>query len=147
MSTVQAVSHSELVAAALIAAAKSAEQRFIRSDLPAGSKHRVKVLINADVDGYPFSDLWETQLEVGHDSVRAHSVGVTPGELLAYLLSKVNETTRQATLRDLSEVFAKHGKLPVDDLEVEAADAALQRLRQKKDQKVKGTVRVTPITG
>lgn len=128
---------------ALAAVAKAAAEDGDRDELIAGSHHNVKLSLAAEVDGVPVLRGWDATLDVGHDSTRASSTGVKPGELLAYLLSRVNEVTRAATLRDLADTFAAHGRLPVSEDQIKDADAALAKLRQKVDQSVKGSVRVS----
>lgn len=127
---------------ALAAAQKACAESYDRDELLAGAHHQVKISLAAEVDGVPVLRDWDCTLDVGHDSVRASSVGVKPGELLAYILSRQNAVTREATLRDLADVYAANGRLPVDEAEVKAADDSLSRLRQKVEQAVKGSVRV-----
>lgn len=147
MATTQRISSAaarQILAAALVATAKAAGEDYQRDDLPAGAYHKVRLSLAAEIDGEAtITREWDGSVEVGHDSVRASSVGVKAGELLAYLVSRMNETTRAATLRDLADVYAAQGRLPVDETEVKAADEALSRLRQKVDQSVRGSVRVS----
>lgn len=131
----------ELSAAVFHAAAKVASKEADRDELTAGRTYDVRRLtIAAEIDGQPFSAAYDVSLSVGHDTTRAGSAP-TAGVLLAYLLGKMNAATRDATLRDLAEVFATHGhKLPVDETLAEAAEAALKQLRARHSTTTRGNV-------
>lgn len=124
---------------------KAAGEEFIRDDSPDGAHHSIRVALTCQVDGAaPIYREWEGTTDTGHSSVRASSVGAKPGEVLAYVTSKLNAATREALYRELAEVFAASGgRLPVEEAAVEAADEALGRLRQKVEQPVRGTFRVS----
>ena len=125
-------------------AAKVAEEQFTRDDLVDGSHGAVELSLIAKIDGRLFTHHCSGSIDVGHSSVRATSVGAKAGEIVAYLLSKVNAATREATLREMAEVYAANGcKLPVSEAAIEEAETAMQALRQKKEQSVRGTVRVS----
>lgn len=133
------------LAAAFGFLAKAAGEEFVRDDSPDGAHHSIRVALTCQVDGAaPIYREWEGTTDTGHASVRASSVGAKAGEVLAYVTSKLNAATREALYRELAETFAANGgKLPVDASAVEAADEALGRLRQKVEQPVRGTFRVT----
>ena len=133
------------IAAALGFLAKAAGDEFNRDDSPDGSHHSIRVSVLAEVDGEAIiSREYDGTTDTGHASVRASSVGAKAGEVLAYVASKMNAATREALYRELADVFASNGgKLPVTEDAVKEADAALDRLRQKTQQNVRGTFKVT----
>lgn len=141
---VKAASTAQL-AAAFGFITKAAGEEFVRDDSPDGAHHSIRVAFTCQVDGAaPIYRQYEGTTDTGHGSVRASSVGAKPGEVLAYVTSKLNAATRESLYRELAEVFAASGgRLPVDEAAVEAADEALGRLRQKVEQPVRGTFRVS----
>lgn len=114
-----------------------------RDRLSAGATHDVDIRIAGSVDGLPFEQSIAALLTIGHDQVKATSATPDQAQLLAYLLSKLNGTTREKLLRELPEQFAEAGdRLPdVDSVLVEAAAVMLKRLRGKKSIQARGPVR------
>lgn len=134
----------ELHAAIWQFASKVSGENSDRDSLKDGGVYAVKLHVAAEIEGQVYQSNFEGSVSVGHESVRASSVGATAGEVLAYLLSKMNAATRENTLREMAEVYAANGNsLPVTTAEVEAADEAMKRLRQKTESKVRGSVKVT----
>lgn len=141
MSNVSTAAHA---AAAFAFLAKAIDNEFDRDSLPDGSTHSCRATVAVEVDGQSIvTREFDGNVAVGHAAVRASSVGVKSGELLAYVTSKLNAATREALYRELADVFtANAGRLPVTDAAIEEADAAIAKLRQKVDQPVKASVRV-----
>lgn len=133
------------IAAALGFLSKAVGDEFNRDDSPDGSHHSIRVSVLAEIDGEAIiSREYDGTTDTGHASVRASSVGAKAGEVLAYVASKMNAATREALYRELADVFAANGgTLPVTEESVKEADAALARLRQKTEQQVRGTFKVT----
>ena len=132
------------LAAALGFVAKATEKDFIRDDSPDGAHHAVRATLTIEVDGTPIIREYEGTTDTGHASVRASSVGAKPGEVLAYVASKLSGPKRAELYRELAEIYAANdGKLPVTEEAVKEADEALSRLRQKSEQTVRGTFRVS----
>jgi hypothetical protein len=133
------------IAAVLGFIAKATGDEFNRDDSPDGSHHSIRVSVLAEIDGEAIiSREYDGTTDTGHASVRASSVGAKAGEVLAYVASKMNAATREALYRELADVFAANGgTLPVTEESVKEADAALARLRQKTEQQVRGTFKVT----
>ena len=138
------VASTAQVAAAFGFLAKAAAEEFVRDDSPDGAHHSIRAAVMIEVDGAaPVYRDYVGTTDTGHASVRASSVGAKPGEVLAYVASKLNATARAALYRELAEVYAANdGKLPVTAEAVEEADEALSRLRQRCEQAVRGTFRV-----
>lgn len=130
-------------AAAMAFAAKVANENFDRDDLAGGDSFTCRASLVVEVAGQTITVNSNGTVNVEPDFTRASSTGCKVGEVVAYLLSKVNAATRAATLAEMAEVFAANGcRLPVSEEAVEEADAAMARLRQRKDQPVRGSVRV-----
>lgn len=114
-----------------------------RDDLTPGSSHKCKLTVLAEIDGQRFSQSWDADLSVGHDSTRASSVGAPQEDVLAWVLRRVNAQTKAAVLREMAEQYAAAGNtFDVTEQERNEAKAALSKLRQKVSQEVRGTVRV-----
>jgi hypothetical protein len=133
------------VAAAMGFISKVTGDEFIRDDSPDGAHHAIRATLAIEVDGQVIiTREYEGTTDTGHTSLRASSVGVKAGEVLAYVASKMNAATREALYRELADVFAANGeKLPISAESVEEADEALGRLRQKTSKPVRGTFKVT----
>lgn len=132
------------LAAALGFVSKAAEKDFIRDDSPDGAHHAVRAILTIEVDGTPIIREYDGTTDTGHASLRASSVGAKPGEVLAYVASKLTGPKRAELYRELADVFAANGeRLPVTEEAVAEADEALSRLRQKSEQTARGTFRVS----
>jgi hypothetical protein len=131
-----------LSAVAWHALQKTADKEAARDDLPPGSAHLVNFAILGDIDGERFEQSISATLTVGHDSTRATSSTPSADRVVASILAKLNERTREAILRDLPEDFAANGcSLP--DVSPELAEKAagmLVRLRAKKTVDVRGSI-------
>jgi hypothetical protein len=113
--------------------------------MPDGYSARgVEVLIVAKIEGAIFREQYTADINVGHASVRASSVNPDMSQVLGLILSKLNEQTREAILRDLPAEFAANGcELPeVDAAIAEAASGMLKKMRASKSQDVRGSVSV-----
>lgn len=132
------------LAAALGFVAKAAEKDFLRDDSPDGSHHSIRATLSIEVDGTPIIREYEGTTDTGHASVRASSSAAKAGEVLAYVASKLSGPKRAELYRELADVFAANReRLPVTEEAVAEADEALSRLRQKSEQTVRGTFRVS----
>lgn len=134
-----------ITAAAMGFISKATADEFARDDSPDGSHHAIRATLAVEIDGSVIiTREYEGTTDTGHASLRASSVGAKAGEVLAYVASKMNKATREALYRELADVFAANGgKLPVTTESVEEADEALGRLRQKTEQAVRGTFKVS----
>lgn len=132
-------------AAIFAALAKIGGKESDRDALAGGDEFAARVEIRATLaSGHEYRETFDTETSVGHDSQRAVSHGITSGELLAYVLGKMNATTRDAVLRDLAAEYAANGhELPVDKAATKAAEEALKRLRATEKQTVRGSVSVS----
>ncbi len=129
-----------LVWAALDKAAGKEKRREL---LQPGAKHNVSLELSGAVDGQAIDRRQVAGvLSIGHDSTRASSSGPAAGEVLGYLLAKLNPKTREKILRTLPEEFAAGGgKLPAVDADiVAAAENLLGRLRNKVTKESRGAV-------
>jgi hypothetical protein len=135
---------SAVAAIAWHALLKTADKEACRDDLEAGSTHIVNLNVAGDIDGQAFDQHITAVLAVGHESTRATSATPSVDRVIASILAKLNEATREAILRDLPEVYAANGcELPeVPAAIAEKTSAMLQRLRAKKQIDVRGSVSV-----
>lgn len=123
---------------------KTADKEACRDNLIAGESHVVNLSVTGDVDGQTFSEHMRAVVTVGHDTTRASSATPDLGHLIGAILSKLNEATREAILRDLPEQYAAAGcQLPEVSQEIaDKTDAMLKRLRAKRTTNVRGSVSV-----
>jgi hypothetical protein len=123
---------------------KTSDKEACRDDLIAGESHLVNLCVSGDVDGQAFAEQMRAVVSVGHDSTRASSATPDLGHLIGAILSKLNEATREAILRDLPEQYAAAGcQLPEVSQEIaDKTDAMLKRLRAKRTINVRGSVSV-----
>lgn len=138
--TVNKVEHAAAVWAAVNYLAGKSQNR---DELTSGASYGVKLSIVAQVDGGPiYRQQFEGPLTVGHDSEVAASH--TPGGdklLLAVALSKMNETTRAALIRDVLADYAS-GELPeVSSGLLAEVENLQQQLRAGVKQKRRGSVK------
>lgn len=142
VSTAPAAARAELVAwqALSYVAGKQAD----RDSLTAGAAHHVRLEISGAIDGQPLEPVaFEGRLTIGHDSTRASSAVPNQGQVLAWILGKLNAATREAILRDLPAEFAAHGgALPeVPCGLVAEAETLLAALRTSKQVTARGPVK------
>jgi hypothetical protein len=133
---------TSLASIAWAALEKVAAKTAQRGDLAAGAHHHVVLTVTGHVDDAPFAQEVAAVLTVGHDQQRATSVTPELPKLVACLLSKFNEATRNRLLHDLPVEFEERGgTLPEVSTElVAAAEDLLRRLRAKKQIDVRGAV-------
>jgi len=111
---------------------KIAEKEGRRADLCEGASYDVALAIAGQVSGHPIERQATAVLSVGHGYTKASPSGPPAAHLLACILSKLNEATRQKLLDELPELFARAGGLPeVEHDLVDAAERMLRRLRNK----------------
>ena len=114
------------------ALAKIAEKESRRADLCEGASYDVALAVAGQVGGQPIEWQATAVLSVGHGYTKASPSGPPAAHLVACILSKLNEATRQKLLDELPEAFAKAGALPeVDKALIDAAKGMLRRLRSK----------------
>ncbi|MBN2024058.1 MAG: hypothetical protein JW809_14845 [Pirellulales bacterium] len=114
-----------------------------RDHLTAGERYDLKLAITGEIAGQPIDAVRVAGiLSVGHDSTRASSTGPKAELLLAHVLARLNERTREKICRELPEVFAREGnQLPAaDPAIVAAATNLLARLRAKTEITARGPV-------
>jgi hypothetical protein len=134
---------SPVTAAAWAALEKVASKEGGRDDLAAGARHVVRLTLTGEVDGMPFEQSIAGVLTVGHDQRRAASTTPAQPRLVAAILAKLNQVTRNRVLRELpAEFAASGGMLPVDDdALVTAAEEMLRKLRAEHEVVARGAVR------
>lgn len=133
----------ELAAFAWAGIAKVCEKEFNREEIGDGQSKHVDLHIAARIDGQVFQQNLSVDLTVGHGSERATSQTPQANVLIGYLLSKMNEATREAVLRDLPEQFdpaAENGYPEFDAAISEASNAMLKKLRAKVRVEVSGSI-------
>lgn len=133
-----------LQAIAWAAADKIAGKEFRREQLGECS-HRVDLSIVAMIDDkHEFAGAFTALLTIGADTTRSTSSACDLNQLVGFLLSKFNESTREKLLRDLPSEFAKRGNaLPdVEPAIVETAKQLLSKLRCQTQSTAKGAVAV-----
>lgn len=123
----------ERTAALWAALAYVAGKEARRDELADGAVYECKLSIAGQVGDQRVDVPVEATLHVGHPSQRASSSGPSTEHLVACLLSRFNERTRERIVRGLPEEFAAHdGKLPeVTSAQLDAAKGLLARLRVK----------------
>ena len=142
-STVEKQDVEQEVAAVLWAATdKVAAKELDRDRLQANETHRVRLMITGEIDGRTVHRSLHGTLSVGADQKRAVSATPDQPTLVALILSKLNEATRDKILTELPDQFAKLGTWPeVSPKLVESAEQMLRSIRSKKTVKVRGNVR------
>lgn len=129
-------------AAMLLAAGKVVDQEAVRKDIPGGYAGKVELTVTARIGSDELSESYEVNLTVGHDSQRAHSSAASAAEILAYLASKLNKTTRDAFYRDLADAFvAGNQSFGVSKDQIDEASEALKKLNRTRQIEVSGSVK------
>ena len=111
--------------------------------LKKGASHQICLQIEGSVDGERFSQTIHSVIRIGYDCERKTSATPQQARLLAFLLSKLNQTTRDYLLRCVPDEFARHHQQipPVDETIVRQADEMLARLRAEKRIQARGAIR------
>lgn len=135
-----------LPAVAWHAVAKIAEKEMAKGELrnrfEEGASYAAEINVSAIVGGEVFEATADTVLTIGHDSERAASQTPNPAGLIAYLLGKMNEATRESVLRELPGQFTELGDYPAVSSDVEKATAEmLKKIRAAKRGPVRGQVK------
>lgn len=121
--------------------AKIASKEWVRGELPGGLACEYHLSVAGVVGGAPVATSAGGILTVGADQQKASSTGPKAEHVLACVLSKLNETTRDKILAELPEHFAKEGELPdVSALLMERTKQFLARLRNKKQITARGPI-------
>ena len=141
--TPNATERADLASIVWSAIGKVASKEHSRDELQPGSQHVVQLDVSGTVDGRAFQRNLNAVLSVGHDQVKATSVTPEQPQLLAVILSKLNQQTRDKILRELPDEFAENGgHLPdVEEELVDTVSTMLQSLRAKKRVQARGPVR------
>lgn len=141
------INQVEYSAICLEAVSKSLEKIGRRDDIADGTNCVVDLMIAARVNNGP---IWRhaatCDFSVGHASERAASTISGMNKLLAYVMGKLNEQTREAILRDLVGEYQTAGcEFPDSPKEIESAtENLLKQIRACKKQVVRGTVNSKP---
>lgn len=132
----------ELSSVVWSALAKVATKQVDSNQLEQGSKHDIQMTLMGHVDGIPFHQNVNSNVSIGYDQIRASSVTPELPRLVAFILSKLNQSTRDKLLKELPEEFsANDNQIPVSDDELVAdAKVMLKRLRNKKMIDARGAV-------
>ncbi|MBC8356985.1 MAG: hypothetical protein H8E66_33860 [Planctomycetes bacterium] len=136
------LTEQELAAVLWAATDKAASKEADRDVLPANDSRQVRLMITGEIDGLTVHRSLHGTLMVGADQERAVSATPNQATLVALILSKLNEATRDKILADLPRQFAEEGKwADVSPNLVESAEQMLRDIRSKKTIKVRGNVR------
>jgi len=141
------INQVEYSAICLEAVSKSLEKASRRDDIADGTNCVVDLMIAARINNGP---VWRhtatCDFSVGHTSERASSTISGMNKLLAYVMGKLNEATREAILRDLVGEYQTAGcEFPDSPKEIESAtENMLKQIRACKKQVVRGTVNSKP---
>ena len=120
---------------------KTAAKEARRDELVAGASHELHVSLAGTIDGETVGQIVRATLSVGHDSQKASSAAPKPAEVIACVLDKLNEATREAILSGLPKQFAAAGQLPdVPASLVKAASRLLGQLRNSEQITQRGAV-------
>ena len=94
-------------AVALAALSKATSSEPWRDELAEGTQHTCILQIAGKVNGRAIAPYEiKSTVTIGHDSMRNSSTGPNQGHLIATILSKLNDATRNAILRDLPAAYA-----------------------------------------
>lgn len=134
----QAEADAVLWAALGKVAAKEARRDLLREEC----SYPVNVIVTGRVVDVDVRKSIRADLTVGSEQTRASSRGPDNTHLLACILGKLNQKTREKLCRDLPEDFLKAGEsLPDVELSLHAmAKSLLSRLRSKQSTTVAGSV-------
>ncbi len=113
-------------------------------ELSQGSRHKLSLQLSGEIDGDNFSETVSCTISIGHEFERNTSTTPHLNSLLAFILSKLNQSTRDYLLRTIPEDFASNDQqLPsVDDSLTEQAELMLSKLRASKRVNSRAAVRV-----
>ena len=108
-----------------------------------GSRHKVDLTVEGQVDGQPFKQQLAAVVAIGHESEKSSSINPQVPELVAYILSKLNTATRSRILSDIPQEFIDNeNQLPASNpVLVHEAKRMLKKLRQTKTVTARGPVR------
>ena len=136
------MAEQELAAVLWAATDKAAAKEVDRDALPAGESRHVRLMITGEIDGQTIHRSLHGTLNIGHDQQRAVSATPQQGTLVALILSKLNEATREKILTGLPRQFAADGQWPEVSAElVQAAETMLRQIRATKTINVHGNIR------
>ena len=132
----------ELAAVLWAATDKVAGKELDRDKLNQNESHQVRLMVTGEIDGKTIHRSLHGTLKVGADQERAVSATPDQPTLVALILSKLNEATREKILAELPQQFAALGTWPeVAPHLIESAEQMLRNIRSKKTIKVRGNVR------
>ena len=111
--------------------------------LAEGSRHMVALRVEGEVDGVPFRQSLTSVVSIGYEKEKSSSVNPQVPELVAYILSKLNSSTRNRILNDIPDEFVENGnQLPTPSpVLVDEARHMLKRLRQTRTVTARGPIR------
>lgn len=132
----------ELTNAILIHLGKLADKWADRDELTDGSAYEIHGHCAGSIDGHEFSLPIDGTLTVGHESVKATSVTPKQVEIVAAILSKLNTATRVKVVQDVLDEYRETGTVTASEHMIELSDSFLKGLRQSKQEKRRGDVRV-----
>lgn len=121
---------------------KVAAKEQNRDEFVDGSQHKVNLEILGTVDGKPVFQRIASTLLIGHAQTKSSSVNPQVVELVAYILSKLNHSTRARLLQDIPTSFVENDfHIPEvdEELVVETRDM-LKRLRRSVTVDARGPV-------
>ena len=110
--------------------------------LDEGTSHTVSMHIEGTIDEQSFSETIESLVSIGHQHQKTSSVNPQVAELIAWILSKLNRSTRNRILSDLPQEFEDRGGMPESSQSlVNEVDHMLLQLRQTKTVNARGPIR------
>lgn len=125
---------------------KLAEQP--KSGAAEGISSSIQLVLSGAIDGQPFRQSFDSVITIGHGLSKTSSVTPAVPELLAHVLSRLNERTRERILADVVDDFVANGNaLPVSDEGLVArCNELLAELRSTRTVIARGPVRVQYTT-
>lgn len=134
--------NNEMLLHLVWAALEKVSKKELDSDaLTEGSSHEVLLKITGTVDDEPVCETIASTVTVGYSRTKSSSVNPQIDKLLAWVLSKLNGSTRNRILLDIPAEFSETGEMPESDpVIVEQAKYLLKHLRQIKTVNARGPI-------
>ena len=142
-STVDLKNSGHLAHAVWAALEKIGGKQKQHKELLQGASHHVNLQLIGNVDGERFDESVDAVVSIAHDHERASSVTPQQSKLIAFILSKLNRSTRESILKNIPCEFVEHGQqIPeVDESIVQQSEKMLAELRSTKRVSARGAVR------
>ena len=121
---------------------KVAAKEQNRDEFVDGTQHKVNLEILGTVNGRPVFQRIASTLLIGHAQTKSSSVNPQVVELVAYILSKLNQSTRDRILNDIPSAFVENEyHIPETDEELVAQSREmLKQLRRSVTVNARGPI-------